>query len=386
MISRLQAFWRKWVSIFKTQHERRKVLEHANTLGRLASYKDNAAIVYQTDFEGNLLHGNTKALDALNCVQSDLLSMNLYDLVREDSHGILDALFSLREFTQPKVFGDIYLKDHDDPYLIRYYRHEALGTTMFMFVEEALDNTMVQAQEERKWAERLQVMLFGLNHELKTPLATARGYIDLITMTGELEEHLEGAHDALSKMSQILNDMTAPMKELSQDAGARIDLGHAIDSYTKSMRFVEPTKRFVGRYEILNEAAQGKYVNLSQPRLYQILTNLFDNSIRATKHKEEGACITIHTHECDKIHHANCIVLSFADNGCGMDDMTLRQVFAPYFTTRGPEAGSGLGSYFVYQFIREAGGSIEVESALNIGTTMHLHLPYRTNPDSKEEP
>ena len=76
------------------------------------------------------------------------------------------------------------------------------------------------------------------------------------------------------------------------------------------------------------------------------------------------------------------MVVSFEDNGVGMSEQTLRKVFAPYFTTRERDTGSGLGSYFVFQFVREAGGSIDAESEVGVGTTMHLHLPYELGEDS----
>ncbi len=67
------------------------------------------------------------------------------------------------------------------------------------------------------------------------------------------------------------------------------------------------------------------------------------------------------------------ICLSVSDTGCGMDELTLRQLFEPFFTTK--EAGNGLGLATVYGIVKQHGGEIYVQSALNQGTTFRMYLP-----------
>jgi signal transduction histidine kinase len=363
--------------------EDRHLSEGVEVVASLASYYENVSVIFQTDFNADLLHANPPALEYVGLTLDELGYCSLYDFVREDCHTLLDTLFALGEFRQPMLIKGLYLKGRSDEHLVRFYRHDAFGATLIIFIEVAATHAVILAEEEHKWAERLQIMLFGLNHELKTPLATARGYLDLLEISSESEDvdlstSLEGTRTALLRMSQILNDMTAPMRELTAPQGAFLDLGHALNNYVQTMSFVEPTKRYVGVFSMENDLAQDKLIEMSGPRFSQVLTNLFDNAMRATKGLEEEASIRILTHMCNKPHHPNCIVLSFTDNGCGMDANTLKQVFTPYFTTRDVDTGSGLGLYFVYHFVRSAGGTIDAESTVGEGTTLHLHLPYHT--------
>ncbi len=71
----------------------------------------------------------------------------------------------------------------------------------------------------------------------------------------------------------------------------------------------------------------------------------------------------------------DCVWLTVSDNGAGMDPATMAQVFEPFFTTKVPVVGTGLGLAICDGTVRQAGGFIEVESSLGVGTTFRICLP-----------
>lgn len=69
------------------------------------------------------------------------------------------------------------------------------------------------------------------------------------------------------------------------------------------------------------------------------------------------------------------VVLSLADNGCGMPPEVLAKVFDPFYTTKEAGKGTGLGMSMVYGFVKQSGGHIRIDSTVGAGTTIAIELP-----------
>ncbi len=72
-------------------------------------------------------------------------------------------------------------------------------------------------------------------------------------------------------------------------------------------------------------------------------------------------------------------VLKVGDTGKGINSDIIDRIFEPYFTTKGPEEGSGLGLAVVHGIVRSHGGAITVSSEPGVGTTFSVYLPHVEN-------
>ncbi|MEP1630870.1 MAG: ATP-binding protein, partial [Ekhidna sp.] len=102
-------------------------------------------------------------------------------------------------------------------------------------------------------------------------------------------------------------------------------------------------------------------------QLNQIFMNLLINAGHAIKDK---GIIRVET-KCE----GDLILISIADNGCGIDEEHLSQLFNPFFTTKPVGQGTGLGLSISYGIMESHGGKIEVESTVGEGTCFTIHLP-----------
>jgi PAS domain S-box-containing protein len=69
------------------------------------------------------------------------------------------------------------------------------------------------------------------------------------------------------------------------------------------------------------------------------------------------------------------VEISVTDTGSGIAPENIEKVFQPFFTTKGPEAGSGLGLSMIYGFVKQSGGHVKIYSEVGHGTTVKLYLP-----------
>ncbi|MFH1197281.1 MAG: ATP-binding protein [bacterium] len=75
----------------------------------------------------------------------------------------------------------------------------------------------------------------------------------------------------------------------------------------------------------------------------------------------------------------NEVLLIVEDNGCGIDEPTLKKIFDPFFTTKRNSGGTGLGLSISYGIIKDHNGRIEVESKPGIGTKFTIRIPVKQN-------
>jgi CheY-like chemotaxis protein len=79
--------------------------------------------------------------------------------------------------------------------------------------------------------------------------------------------------------------------------------------------------------------------------------------------------------ECPDIQPGSYVKLTVSDTGCGMDAALIDRIFDPYFTTKGPGEGTGMGLSVVQGIVRGCGGALTVSSEPDVGTTFHIYFP-----------
>jgi signal transduction histidine kinase len=114
----------------------------------------------------------------------------------------------------------------------------------------------------------------------------------------------------------------------------------------------------------------------NRSRLGQVVYNLITNAAEAIGEKKKSAVdsgnhfIRIHTFREDEN-----VAFTISDTGIGIPEINIGRIYEPFFTTQAAGQGKGLGLSISHEIIRDFGGRIDVESALNQGTTFKVTFP-----------
>ncbi|PPF58956.1 PAS domain-containing sensor histidine kinase [Clavibacter michiganensis] len=217
----------------------------------------------------------------------------------------------------------------------------------------------------------------SVSHELKTPLTSILGYVELIA--DDLEE-------------DDLDDRITAARLAIVERNAQRLLGLIGDLLTEAQHKLAVNRNLVDVGEIVENAldvirphAQASGVTLIEPdyeelvaevdavRIGQVLDNLLSNAVKYTP---EGGTVVTEV-GIDGDHFRLCVT----DDGVGMSAEDTSQLFTRFFRTNSARAstvaGVGLGLSITRSIVEAHDGSIEVESAVGRGTTMRVRLPLR---------
>jgi len=215
----------------------------------------------------------------------------------------------------------------------------------------------------------LATLAAGAAHELSTPLAT------IAVVTRELERSLEkaaaappGAHEDLGLIRQQLGRCQDILQQMSAHAGE--NAGEPLVTVTLA-QWVEAA--LVGlpgreRVELSGQVPLADHgVEGPARALARALRGLLKNALQAMP---EGPSVVLRLSAT-----GNEVRVEVEDRGRGMVPEVLARAGEPFFTTKGPGEGMGLGLFLTRELARQLGGSLELESAPGKGTTARLRLP-----------
>lgn len=222
-----------------------------------------------------------------------------------------------------------------------------------------------QVTEKEKMA-AIGQMAAGVAHEVGNPLSSISSIVQMLKRgraDAAMTDQLDLIQTHIQRISAIVRQLVT-MARPTADNWEWVDVGQILE---EALRLVS----FDGR-------ARDVEINFERPRspcctyamrgeLQQVFLNL---SINALDAMPMGGKLTIHAEMM-----RGKIVVSFADTGCGIAPEIGRRVFEPFFSTKEPGQGTGLGLAVSYSIIRKHGGTMDFRSVVGSGTVFTVELP-----------
>jgi signal transduction histidine kinase/CheY-like chemotaxis protein len=256
------------------------------------------------------------------------------------------------------------------------------GSCQCVTERKALERKFLQAQK----MEAVGQLTGGVAHDFNNLLMVVMGNLQLVEQLVKNDERalkrIRAALEAADKGSDLTRRMlafsrqqTLQNKELSvNELVFKMEdmLKHAI-SATVDLKIMPGDDVWP--------------VKADQTMLETAILNLAINARDAMNPKGGTLIIETANRHLDQAYCANnedtaigdYVEIAVTDTGSGISPENIEKVFQPFFTTKGPEAGSGLGLSMIYGFVKQSSGHIKIYSEVGHGTTVKIYLPVLKN-------
>ena len=215
----------------------------------------------------------------------------------------------------------------------------------------------------------------GVAHELNNPLTTVAGFVELVLDDlppdsphySDLELVLKESRRAKDVVRQLL-DFSHPRDEIQ----VQTDLNTLIADVVSLVRHLLHTSGINLKTDLQPDLPR---IRANRDQIKQVLLNLVHNAIQAMP---RGGTLSLQTQSLRRDDIPG-VVMRARDTGQGIPPENIERLFEPFFTTRPPGQGTGLGLSVSYGIITNHGGVIEVESSLGNGSQFSIWLPLESN-------
>ncbi len=238
-----------------------------------------------------------------------------------------------------------------------------------------MQQELVEEIEQRKLAEAKKDEFISIaSHELKTPLTSVKGYMQLaeLSVQGDEKDNALRFLDRSSHQLNKLNQLIGELLDLSKMASGKLEFSLADFRFEPFLdNVIDIFKRSNPGWQIIRTGYADVVIHGDEMRLEQVLLNYLSNAIKYS-HDTNRVEIKV------EIDVDNYLKVSVIDNGIGISKEDQEKLFEKFYRvtqSSNKYQGLGIGLYICAEIIRGHKGNYGVESKLGEGSAFHFTLP-----------
>jgi signal transduction histidine kinase len=346
-----------------------------------ASMVDGLVVI---DRRGYISHYNEAFLRLSKIPSFELYGHRWLQLLEPRPHPSIDSAAELENFFDSLFAGDAYLTTGCPAFLKQPDGHLLPVTVGMASIEDGgrvtggvlnLRDATVEAHLERLKDD----FIATVSHELKTPLTTISGFVELLRNHDLPRSEQIPLFDVILDEGQRLNRMIHDLLDLSKIQSGSLSLHLEKFAVAKLVeQVVNPFRmrcKDTHHFEVEVTPPNGTMV-ADRDRIVQILVNLVGNAV---KYSPAGGRVLV---KAQKIKHE--WEFSVTDQGMGIPEGALPRLFGRFFRVNEQQStGSGLGLFITKNLVERHGGKISVQSKDGVGSTFTVRLPATTAEEKK---
>jgi signal transduction histidine kinase len=237
-------------------------------------------------------------------------------------------------------------------------------------LKESEQQLLKKNEELTKLNTELDRFVYSSSHDLKAPLASVMGLVQL----AELSDDVTELKTYIGLMKSRVNDLDKFIKDISDYARntrlavdrQEVNLKRLVREVLESLKYFPESEKI----EVLLEVPDDLNLSTDVTRLKMVMGNLISNSFKYSDRAKPTPFVRIHASKM-----SSRVFIEVEDNGIGIPKDRQSKIFDMFFQAHENSVGSGLGLYIVKETIEKIGGKIRVESTDKEGARFQVELP-----------
>ncbi|MEO6687319.1 MAG: hybrid sensor histidine kinase/response regulator [Dyadobacter sp.] len=250
----------------------------------------------------------------------------------------------------------------------------------YTYVENAIThafeifNTRAELKQRNldleKAYEELDKFVYSASHDLRAPLMSVLGIVNLALMEENVEsqnEYLDLIKQSVKKLDTfIINIIDYYKNARGVSTMTPINFGELVNDVTEAIKYLPEFENV----EMITDISQTGVFESDVMKLRIIFNNLITNAVKFQDTKKEKSLIKLTIRATS----ANTLI-TFEDNGVGIKKDDLDKIFKMFYRAGATNSGSGIGLYIVHEAINKLEGKINVTSTLGEGSIFEIDIP-----------